>query len=47
MELVEEGKLTPYQIAIEVGTTVKNVWKETSYFRKKGRITINETRILD
>jgi hypothetical protein len=46
-KLVEAGKLSPTQIAFQVGTTVKNVWKETSNFRKNEGNTINESRTLE
>lgn len=41
------GKLSPTQIAFQVGTTVKNVWKETSNFRKNAGITISGTRTIE
>jgi hypothetical protein len=46
-ELVEEGKFSPTQIAFQVGTTVRNVWKETSNFRKNAGITISGTRTIE
>jgi hypothetical protein len=44
---VEVGKLSPSQIAYQVGTTVRNVWKETSNFRKNAGITISGTRTVE
>jgi hypothetical protein len=44
---VELGKLSPTQIAFQVGTTVKNVWNETSNFRKNAGITISGTRTIE
>lgn len=35
-ELVSEGKLTPAEIAVRIGTSVENVWKETSRLRSQG-----------
>lgn len=41
------GKLSPMQIAFQVGTTVRNVWKETSNFRKNAGITIRGTKTIE
>jgi hypothetical protein len=46
-KLIEMGKLSPAQIAFQVGTTVKNVWKESSNFRKHTGTTVRGTRTIE
>lgn len=41
--LVSEGKLTAKEIALELNTTVQNVWKETSLLRSRGGLVIRDS----
>jgi hypothetical protein len=41
--LVSEGKLTAKEIALELDTTVQNVWKETSLIRSRGELVIRNS----
>ena len=41
--LASEGKLTAKEIALELDTTVQNVWKETSLLRSRGGLVIRNS----
>jgi hypothetical protein len=42
-QLVSEGNLTPKAIALRLGTTVENVWKETSLLRSREGLVISRS----
>ena len=41
--LASEGKLTAKEIALDLDTTVQNVWKETSLLRSRGGLIIRNS----